>query len=273
MKNSADEKFSGLYYELWWMIPVFLFFCFWYVLCPSLYTDNQLLKIKRQYFYLTVAIVQICILLASFWTYKIDVKKLFKPKKINILLILKLVLIAYVLGRILRIHYIIPNISYTINYFKETRVNSNIFQNSYLWNFVFIGGVFVAPVCEEVFFRFYYYNSLKAKYNDKLTANIISSLIFALFHISMYGLDFILIITISIFAMLLAYAYEKTKTIWTPILMHSLHNASVSFFSYLTTPYRTLLSLIYIAVAIILITIEIIKYLKRRKINDSIKAI
>ncbi len=271
MKDNANEKISRLYDELWWLIPSVVFFFFWYVLAPLLYTNNQLLEIKKQYFYLTIAIVQICILLASFWTYKIDVKKLFKPKKINILLILELVLIAYGLGLILRIHYIIPNISYTINYFKETTVNSNIFQNSYLWNFVFIGGIFVAPVCEEVFFRFYWYNSLKAKYNDKLTANIISSVIFALFHISMYGLDFIMIITISIFAMLLAYAYEKTETIWTPIFMHSLHNASVSFFSYLTRPYRTLLSLFYIAVAIILIMIEIIKYSKRRKINSQVK--
>ena len=69
--------------------------------------------------------------------------------------------------------------------------------------------------------------------------------------------------------MALAYVYEKTKTIWTPMIMHSLYNALVYFERCLAKPFFTILTLIYIILGSSIGIIELIKHLKRRKeINE-----
>ena len=128
-----------------------------------------------------------------------------------------------------------------------------------------------APVAEELFFRYYMYNNLKYKYSSVFIANIISSVIFGFFHISMYGYDLNAVMMISIGGMALAYCYEKTRTIWTPMIMHSLHNGLVSFGQCLTTPFFTILTLIYIILSGSIGIIELIKHLKVRKTFNEIQ--
>uniref|UniRef100_UPI00056DD0D2 CPBP family intramembrane glutamic endopeptidase n=1 Tax=Treponema pedis TaxID=409322 RepID=UPI00056DD0D2 len=62
-----------------------------------------------------------------------------------------------------------------------------------------------------------------------------------------------------------AYVYEKTKNIWTPMIMHSFYNGLIYFGRCLTNPFFTVLTLTYIILGGSLGVIELIKYLKRRK--------
>nr|WP_303934824.1 CPBP family intramembrane glutamic endopeptidase [Treponema denticola] len=143
----------------------------------------------------------------------------------------------------------------------------DVFKNPNLWNYVLIGGMISGPVAEELLFRYCMYNALKYKYSSVFIANIISSVIFGLIHINAYGYDLSAVMIISILGMVLAYGYEKTKTIWTPMIMHSLYNGLIYFGRCLTTPFFTILTLTYIILGGSIGIIELIKHLRRRKQN------
>jgi len=77
------------------------------------------------------------------------------------------------------------------------------------------------PILEELVFRGIVYNKLK-KFNKKMTAIVLTSLIFGIIHsniingIYAFGVSFILI-----------YLYEKYKTLKAPILMHIFLNTTI----------------------------------------------
>lgn len=72
---------------------------------------------------------------------------------------------------------------------------------------------FLAPILEELYFRYYAYNIIKDKYGVP-TSIITSSLMYMVF----YGMSVKLHLFLSgvVYTML----YEKTKTIWTSIIAH-----------------------------------------------------
>ena len=78
--------------------------------------------------------------------------------------------------------------------------------------------VFIAPLSEEFFFRGVVYKFLRGKYRFFLSA-LITSVVFAALHGSLYGFVIIFIISFA-----LCYLYERTGTIFSPFLFHSLHN-------------------------------------------------
>jgi membrane protease YdiL (CAAX protease family) len=81
-----------------------------------------------------------------------------------------------------------------------------------------IAGAIAAPIGEEVFFRGLLYNGLKKRWG--VTAGVIvSGVCFALIHFA--PLSIIIIIPMGC---LLALAYERTKSLWVTILMHSVNN-------------------------------------------------
>lgn len=89
--------------------------------------------------------------------------------------------------------------------------------------------VVVAPIAEELIFRGYLYGVLR-KYTGRLSAILLSSLLFAAIHLhapSFAGL-FIL-------AVVLALVYERTGSLWAPIAMHAVFNA-VSVFLAINWP-------------------------------------
>ncbi len=78
--------------------------------------------------------------------------------------------------------------------------------------------IFLGPISEELFFRGFIYNFLKKKLDWK-SAVIITSIVFAFLHSSIWGFFIVFILSIGI-----CYIYEKTRNIVSAIVFHSLYN-------------------------------------------------
>lgn len=77
----------------------------------------------------------------------------------------------------------------------------------------------IAPLAEELFFRALLFSTLK-QYIPKPAAIILSAAFFASLHPGFHSL-----LPIFLLGMLLAYLYEKTQSLWTVAIVHSLHNS------------------------------------------------
>jgi len=83
---------------------------------------------------------------------------------------------------------------------------------------LFSAGI-AAPIGEEVFFRGFLYNCAKRRFG--IGAGIIlSAVVFALIHGGP-----IAVVAIVPMGIVLAYAYEKTGSLWVPIVMHAVNNS------------------------------------------------
>jgi membrane protease YdiL (CAAX protease family) len=87
------------------------------------------------------------------------------------------------------------------------------------WKLLLILAVFVAPICEEVFFRGLLYNVLRMRMHPAVAASI-QGAVFGLMHRFEIGHTVI----IAIVAVCLAAVYEWRKTLLTPIVLHALVN-------------------------------------------------
>ncbi|MCL5073301.1 MAG: CPBP family intramembrane metalloprotease [Actinobacteria bacterium] len=85
-------------------------------------------------------------------------------------------------------------------------------------NILIIVTAVVAPFCEEIYFRGFLYPAFKKSFGV-LAALFLSSFLFSLAHLELYSF-----IPIMIIGWLLAYIYEKTKSIFTVIFLHSVYN-------------------------------------------------
>lgn len=267
-----NSNIKKAFLNFWWLSSILLFLILW-KLVQILNPDMSIPDLKKRYLYGIIVIVDLYWVVFCFKINRINVKEYFKFKNPNFFLILKYTLIVFAISAIYyQFNTLIPDIKYSFNFFQEKMGKISyydVFKNPELWNYVLIGGMIFAPVAEEMLCRYYMYNNLKYKYSDALIANIISSVIFGLFHISVYGYDLNAVMIISITGMAFAYCYEKTKTIWTPMIMHSLHNGLICFERCLTKPFFTILTLTYIILGSSIGIIELIKHLKRRKeINE-----
>ena len=81
------------------------------------------------------------------------------------------------------------------------------------------GGVIVAPVVEEVFFRGFVFAGLRQRYDWKKAA-LISSALFAVIHVTPTAM-----IPVFILGFIFAYLYHRSNSIWPAILMHVSTNA------------------------------------------------
>jgi membrane protease YdiL (CAAX protease family) len=80
-----------------------------------------------------------------------------------------------------------------------------------------IAGI-MAPLSEEFFFRAFLYNAAKRRFGI-VGGVVLSALIFAVVHFGPLA-----IIGIIPMGILLALAYEKTRSLWVPITMHATNN-------------------------------------------------
>jgi hypothetical protein len=80
--------------------------------------------------------------------------------------------------------------------------------------------VIVAPLCEEIVFRGYFYPVLK-KYAGIWPAAFCSALVFATAHGNLTAL-----LPLFLFGGLLVFIYEKTGSLWAPIAVHFCFNAA-----------------------------------------------
>ncbi len=88
--------------------------------------------------------------------------------------------------------------------------------------------VVVGPVAEEIFFRGYAFRRLLARVNVPV-AYLLSSLLFALMHMNPSGIP-----AYTVLALIVAWSYRRTGSLWTPVIAHVVHNAIVAItYSYL----------------------------------------
>lgn len=80
--------------------------------------------------------------------------------------------------------------------------------------------VIVAPLCEEVVFRGYFYPVLK-RFSGAWPAAICSAIVFGAAHGQLTAL-----LPLFIFGLLLVFIYEKTGSIWAPIAVHLCFNGA-----------------------------------------------
>lgn len=112
------------------------------------------------------------------------------------------------------------------------------------------------PILEELVFRGIVYNKLK-KFNKKMTAIILASVIFCIMHTNIingiyaFGISFILI-----------YLYEKYKTLKAPILMHICLNTTIILVLPLILKNYLVFNLYLLIISVVILLI-IRKYIKK----------
>lgn len=110
---------------------------------------------------------------------------------------------------------------------QEAATNQNLLYELFQTSPVYItfSALTYAPILEEILFRGFFYG-LFEKYS-KVLALIISGLVFGLAHMytGQFSLvDLAFLPSYSVLGMIIAYSYLKTKSIFTPMLVHFLNN-------------------------------------------------
>lgn len=92
--------------------------------------------------------------------------------------------------------------------------------------------VFVAPVCEEIIFRGYFYAAAK-KFAGPWVAAICSALVFGAAHGNLAAL-----LPLFILALALVFLYEKTGSLWAPISVHFCFNGATVLIQFIARTYN-----------------------------------
>jgi uncharacterized protein len=79
--------------------------------------------------------------------------------------------------------------------------------------------IVVAPVAEEVFFRGFLYQAFRNSFGV-LPGALLSALIFGAIH-----LEFFKLVQLAILGVILALLFEKTRSLWSPIILHAVNNS------------------------------------------------
>ena len=77
----------------------------------------------------------------------------------------------------------------------------------------------VAPLAEEVFFRGYLYQSFRNSFGV-LPGALLSGLLFGAIHLELFKL-----VQLAILGVILALLFEKTQSLWPPIILHAVNNS------------------------------------------------
>ena len=89
--------------------------------------------------------------------------------------------------------------------------------------------IFLAPFVEEVLFRGLVFGNLKNK--SRVVGYTISCTLFALLHVWQFAVNhqdvtyFLVMVQYLVPGLILAWVYERSGTLWTPILLHAVTNA------------------------------------------------
>jgi membrane protease YdiL (CAAX protease family) len=82
--------------------------------------------------------------------------------------------------------------------------------------------VVLAPIMEEFLFRGYLFKAWRSSWLGLTGTLIVTSLLFTVLHWGQY--QWILLVIIFIFSIILGLAREKTGSVWVPVILHSLNN-------------------------------------------------
>jgi membrane protease YdiL (CAAX protease family) len=83
-----------------------------------------------------------------------------------------------------------------------------------------VGGIVVAPVVEELFFRGFVFAGLRERYGWR-KAGLISAGLFAVLHFQP-----LMVVPILLLGMIFAYLYHRSGSIWPAVIVHVLTNAA-----------------------------------------------
>ncbi len=100
---------------------------------------------------------------------------------------------------------------------------SLIAPESFSWGgflITLLGAGILVPISEELFFRGALFTWFRGRYNFPI-AMLASSLLFAFGHIDTIGV----VASSFVLGLVNAYMFEKSKTLWAPILMHITTNS------------------------------------------------
>ncbi len=100
----------------------------------------------------------------------------------------------------------------------SSKIEELIANRSISTNILLIVVAVVAPFCEEIYFRGFLYSAFKKSWGVS-TALFLSSLLFALAHMEIYSF-----IPLVVIGWLLAYIFEKTKSLFPTIFLHAIYN-------------------------------------------------
>jgi len=100
----------------------------------------------------------------------------------------------------------------------SSKIEELIVNNNVSSTILIVVTAVVAPVCEEVYFRGFLYSAFRKNFGVAIGI-FLSSLLFALAHMELYSF-----IPIMFIGWILAYIFEKTKSIFTVIILHSVYN-------------------------------------------------
>jgi membrane protease YdiL (CAAX protease family) len=92
--------------------------------------------------------------------------------------------------------------------------------------------VIVAPLCEEIVFRGYFYPVAK-RFAGPWAAGICSALVFAAAHGNLAAL-----LPLFVFGGLLVFLYEKTGSLWAPVAVHFCFNGATVLFQFAARHYN-----------------------------------
>jgi len=84
---------------------------------------------------------------------------------------------------------------------------------------IIVSAVLIAPIAEECCFRGFLYSILR-RWSGFFAAMLSSSLLFGAIHTSLMQF-----LPLTVFAMVQCWVYERTRTLWIPILTHCVFNA------------------------------------------------
>ena len=261
----------------YWFISVIVEAFTAYFIIEIIYVD--VLMYKEEYWYIlkTLVYTVLGIAIITFKRYKENKNLLqFKPFKFSTVIKVYLIdiiittLIAWVLfsGFNYFKNTIQSSVIYFLNRFtgKESFTVRTIFNTYFIYKpFViqrFIMTLTIVPIYEELIFRRVIYDDTKKLFNAKIAA-LVSAVLFGLIHL--HG-SYIQITVTMVGGLLSAYCYEKTKSLYACILLHSLNNFMAGVI-YTLLDWRAYVMLIFICMlaGVIMLIAEGIRYFGRRK--------
>lgn len=145
----------------------------------------------------------------------------FKDKPLSYLKLnfnLKGILTGLVVGLFMTIIFLVSN------GFKTNKLTFNTPEVLML-----TGGV-IAGIAEEIAFRGFYFNFFNRKFSF-IIASIITAALFSLLHIrQIIDQGIVQLVMLFALALFLNYAYEKSKSLWVPIIIHMTFNTLIFLF-------------------------------------------
>ena len=200
-------------------IFIFLFISIFYSVINIKYTHLN----SNVIYLINSFTILICLILVYFKEIKEDIKN-FKLKNLSISLK------YYIIGlTIYFIYQLIISKTITSNIPSNEEMVRNLFKTNIF--IAFVSSCFLAPILEEILFRFTLFKCTKNKYIFLLT----SSILFSLFHVTNLQsiIQIFFLCSYLILSFTLSYILYKSKNICNSILVHSIHNLFMALLLFL----------------------------------------